>query len=269
MSGKLDGRVAFITGGARGIGAATASELASAGAAIFLTDLLEEEGRNTAEQIAGSGGRARFALQDVTSEVGWNGALDACESAFGGVDILVNNAGIFFMKPMVQTSIEDFRRMTAVNVDGVFLGLKTAIPRIAKRAGRWSGGGSIVNLSSVAGLVSAPGCVAYSASKGAVRLMTKSAALECAGMGQKVRVNSVHPGVIETKMGQQVVDEAAAMGGSPSGSNEARAAFVAMHPAGRFGLPVEIARAVLFLASDDASYMTGSELVVDGGFTAR
>ena len=269
MGGKLEGRVAFITGGARGIGAATAAALASAGASIFLTDLLEDDGRKTAEGIVAEGGRARFARHDVTNETAWNEALDTCESAMGGVDILVNNAGIFFMKLIADTSLEDFRRMLAINVEGVFLGMKTAIPRIAKRANRWDGGGAIVNLSSVAGLVGSPGAIAYNASKGAVRLMTKSAALECAALGHKIRVNSVHPGVIETKMGQQVVDEAAAMGGFGAGSNEVHATVVAMHPIGRFGRPAEIASAIAVLASDEASYMTGSELVVDGGFTAR
>jgi NAD(P)-dependent dehydrogenase (short-subunit alcohol dehydrogenase family) len=267
MSRTLDGRVAFVTGGARGIGAAIVSELAQAGAAIFLTDLLDAEGQATAKQVVASGGRARFARHDVTSETGWNETLDLCEKEFGGVDILVNNAGIFFMKPMGETSLADFRRMLSVNVDGVFLGMKTAIPRIARRTSRWEGGGSIVNLSSVAGIVGAPGAIAYNASKGAVRLMTKSAALECAAGGLKIRVNSVHPGVIETKMGQQVIDEAASMMGG--GTNDVGAAFVAMHPIGRFGQPSEVARAIAFLASDAASYMTGSELVVDGGFTAR
>jgi NAD(P)-dependent dehydrogenase (short-subunit alcohol dehydrogenase family) len=267
MSKNLDGRVAFVTGGARGIGAAVVAELASAGAAIFLTDLLEAEGQTTAKAVASSGGRARFAKHDVTSEDAWNEALDVCEKEFGGVDILVNNAGIFFMKSIVETSLADFRRMMAINVEGVFLGIKTAVPRIAKRSSRWEGGGSIVNLSSVAGIVGAPGAIAYNASKGAVRLMTKSAALECAAGGLKIRVNSVHPGVIETKMGQQVVDEATAMGSA--GINDVEAAFRAMHPIGRFGKAGEVARAIAFLASDDASYMTGSELVVDGGFTAR
>jgi NAD(P)-dependent dehydrogenase (short-subunit alcohol dehydrogenase family) len=157
--------------------------------------------------------------------------------------------------------------MQAVNVDGVFLGMKSALPALSKRAGQWPGGSAIINISSVAGLTGAAFAVPYNASKGAVRLMTKGAALECAQLGMKIRVNSVHPGIIETQMGQKVIDELVATGAGSA--NEVRSNAVALHPLGRLGMPVDIANAVVFLASDDAAFMTGTEIVVDGGMTAR
>jgi NAD(P)-dependent dehydrogenase (short-subunit alcohol dehydrogenase family) len=267
MARKLDGRVALVTGGARGIGAAAARALAGEGAAVLITDVLDAEGQVTASALTAAGGRVAYIQHDVRDEAAWVAAVGEAERRFGGLDILVNNAGIFALKPMAATSHEEFRTMQAINVDGVFLGMKTAIPVMAKRAGRWGGGGSIINISSVAGITGAAFAVAYNASKGAVRLMTKGAALECAQLGHKIRVNSVHPGMIETPMGQKVMDDMVASG---SGSaNEVRANAVALHPLGRLGLPADIANAIVFLASDDAAFMTGSELVVDGGLTAR
>jgi NAD(P)-dependent dehydrogenase (short-subunit alcohol dehydrogenase family) len=258
---QLQGRIALVTGGARGIGAATARTLARAGAKVVITDMAD--GSPVATEIGGA-----FTRHDVTDEASWVEAIGFARQSFGGLDILVNNAGIFFAKPIAETTIEDFRRMQAVNVEGVFLGIKHAIPAIAERAEKWVGGGSIVNLSSVAGLNGSPLTIAYNASKGAVRLMSKSAALECAAMGLKIRVNSVHPGVIQTKMGDQVVDDFAAAGGQ-NDIDAAKATVVASHPIGRFGKDTEIADAILFLASDQSSFVTGSELVVDGGLTAR
>jgi NAD(P)-dependent dehydrogenase (short-subunit alcohol dehydrogenase family) len=265
---ELNGRVALVTGAARGIGAAAARALAESGAAIYLTDVLDDAGESTAATLKKSGHKAIYRRHDVTQEGEWISTVAACERDLGGLDILVNNAGIFWLKPMAMTSIEDFRRMQAVNVEGVFLGMKHAIPAIAKRAAQWHGGGAVVNISSVAGLTGAAMAVAYNASKGAVRLMTKGAALECAGAGLKVRVNSVHPGVIETAMGQQVIDEYAASG-APGGANAIRDQMVQMHPLGRLGEAADIANAIVFLSSDRSAFMTGSEVVVDGGLTAR
>jgi NAD(P)-dependent dehydrogenase (short-subunit alcohol dehydrogenase family) len=267
MSKKLQGRVALVTGGARGIGAASAQALAEAGAAVLITDILDEDGERTAAAIAAKGGPAGYVRHDVRDEAAWKVAVGEAERRFGGLDILLNNAGIFARKAMSETSIEEFRHMQSINVEGVFLGMKTAIPALAKRAAQWPGGGSIINLSSVAGLTGGAFIVPYNASKGAVRLMTKGAALECAQLGYKIRVNSIHPGVIETPMGQKVMDEMTAA--SPLSGNEVRGAMIALHPLGRLGEASDIANAVVFLASDDAAFMTGSEVVVDGGMTAR
>jgi NAD(P)-dependent dehydrogenase (short-subunit alcohol dehydrogenase family) len=256
----LEGRVALVTGAARGIGAATARALANAGAKVVVSDMAD--GNATASAIGGA-----YVRHDVTNEDDWSAAIAFSEKTFGGLDILVNNAGVFWQKTIADTSLEDFRRMQQVNVDGVFLGLKHAIPAIAERAQKWDGGGSIINLSSVAGLVGAPYTLAYNASKGAVRLMTKSAALECAEAKLKVRVNSVHPGIIDTPM---MAEAASAVGARTGMGANATLEFMATrHPMGRLGRDTDIANAVKFLASDAAAFMTGSELVVDGGMTAR
>jgi len=267
MADKLKGRVALVTGGARGIGAASAEALAREGAAVLVTDILDADGEQIAARIVEAGGRAGYVHHDVRDEAAWISAVAEAERRFGGLDIVLNNAGVFALKPMSATSLEEFRAMQAINVDGVFLGMKTTIPAITKRSGQWAGGGSIINLSSVAGLTGAAMAVAYNASKGAVRLMTKGAALECAQLGYKIRVNSIHPGIIDTMMGQKVMDQLVANGGGSA--NEVRASMMALHPLGRFGEPADIANAVVFLASDDSAFMTGTEIVVDGGLTAR
>ena len=255
----LEGRVALVTGGARGIGAATARALAAAGAKVVVSDF--HDGTAVADAVGGA-----YVQHDVAVEADWIAAVAFAKSTFGGLDILVNNAGIFWMKPIVETALEDFRRMQQVNVEGVFLGLKHAIPAIAERSQRWDGGGSIINLSSVAGLVGQAGGLAYNASKGAVRLMTKSAALECARGGLKIRVNSVHPGIIDTPMMAEAAVAVSARNGE--GSNSTLERFAQSHPLGRLGRDIDIANAIAFLASDGAAFMTGSEVVVDGGMTA-
>jgi NAD(P)-dependent dehydrogenase (short-subunit alcohol dehydrogenase family) len=255
---ELQGRVALVTGASRGIGAATARALAAAGARVIVTDLADASG--VAAEI---GGLAR--RQDVTSEAEWIETMAFAKAEAGGLDILVNNAGIFFLKPLTETTLEDWRRLHAVNVEGVFLGCKHAIPLLAERAGKWTGGGAIVNLSSVAGLVGGANYVSYNASKGAVRLLTKGLALELAP--RKIRVNSVHPGLIETAMGQQPVTEFSQAAGV--GDNEARMQLASLHPLGHTGQPGNIADGVVFLASDKAAFMTGAELVIDGGLTAQ
>jgi NAD(P)-dependent dehydrogenase (short-subunit alcohol dehydrogenase family) len=258
--GELSGRVALVSGGARGIGAAAARALAKEGAKVVITDVID--GEAVAKEIGGA-----FMTHDVTVEADWVAAVAFAKETFGGLDILVNNAGVFWVAPLGETDLERFRRMQAVNVDGVFLGMKHAVPAIAERAQQWEGGGSIINLSSVAGLKGSPGVVAYNASKGAVRLMTKSIALEVAA--QKIRVNSVHPGVIDTMMGAQVVNEFAGRGSGVNDPEVLRQGVAAMHPLGRMGKPQDIADAIVFLASDKSAFITGMEMVVDGGMTQK
>lgn len=253
--GDLDGRIALVTGAARGIGAATSRALAAAGAKVVLSDIADASA--TAAEIGGA-----YVKHDVTSEDEWAGAVAFAKKTFGGLDILVNNAGIFWVRPIGETTLSEFRRMQQINIEGVFLGLKHAIPAIAERAQKWDGGGAVVNLSSVAGIVGAPNCIAYNASKGAVRLMTKSAALECAPL--KVRVNSIHPGIIDTPMMSEVATTLA----GESGVNDLREQFASRHALGRMGRDIDVANGIKFLCSDAAAFMTGSELVVDGGMTA-
>ena len=256
---ELEGRVALVTGASRGIGEATARALAAAGVRVIVTDLAD-----TSKLAAELGGLSR--RQDVTSEPEWIETIAFAGKEAGGLDILVNNAGVLqHLGPTTGITLEEWRRVHSTNVDGVFLGCKHAIPALAERASLWRGGGAIINLSSVAGLVGFAGGACYGASKGAVRLMTKCLALELAPM--KIRVNSVHPGVIDTVMGREVVTGFAAASGV--GDNEARVQIEHLHPLGHMGAVADIAEAIVYLASDRAAFMTGSEMVVDGGLTAQ
>jgi NAD(P)-dependent dehydrogenase (short-subunit alcohol dehydrogenase family) len=254
---ELTGRIALVTGASRGIGEASARALAALGARVIVTDLTAPE--TLAEEL---GGLAR--AHDVTDEQSWIDTMAFARETAGGLDILVNNAGLFLAKPLTETTLEDWRRLHSVNVEGVFLGCKHAVPLLAQRANQWPGGASIINLSSVAGLVGTALVTCYNATKGAVRLFTKGVAMEVAPM--RIRCNSVHPGIIETDMGRDLVSQFAAATGT--GENDTRANFSNLHPLGHFGVPQNVADAVAFLASDRAAFMTGSELVVDGGFTA-
>lgn len=255
---ELQGRIALVTGASRGIGQAAARALAAAGATVIVSDL------EAPEALAGELGGLAL-RQDVTSEQDWADAVAFARSEAGGLDILVNNAGIFLAKPVTETSLEEWRKLHAVNVEGVFLGCKHAIPALAERAAKWNGGAAIVNLSSVAGLVGSPLVTCYNASKGAVRLFTKGVAMEVAAL--KIRVNSVHPGIIETDMGNDLVHRFSEAAGA--GDNETRAVLSERHPLGHFGTAPNVADAVTFLASDRAAFITGSELIVDGGMTAQ
>ena len=266
--GKLDRRTALVSGAGRGIGAATARRLAQEGARVLVAELLEREGQATAAAITSAGGTAAYVPLDVTREQSWRAACQAAQERFGGLDILVNNAGVLMMGPAEETSLEDWRRLHAVNVEGVFLGTRHCTPLLREGGRKWPGGAAIVNLSSIAGIVGSPRGPAYSASKGAVRLFTKSMALEFGQKRYPIRVNSVHPGVIETAMGDAVA-EAVVQRGAARDAAAARALLAAQHPLGRMGRPEEVAAAIAFLCSDDASFITGSELVVDGGYTAQ
>jgi NAD(P)-dependent dehydrogenase (short-subunit alcohol dehydrogenase family) len=255
-NGELSGRIAMVTGASRGIGAGTARQLAAAGAKVIVTDMLD-----CSEIAAEVGGIA--VKHDVTDEAQWAAAMEVAKGA-GGLDILVNNAGIFFMKTLTETGLDDWRKMFAVNVEGVFLGCKYAVPLMAQRASQWKGGASIVNLSSVAGFRGGPAMSAYSASKGAVRLLTQSLARELAPA--KIRVNSIHPGLIATDMGRDLVTQVSQR--SNSGQEEAHRRAMSGHAIARDGDPSEIGDAVVYLSSDRASFVTGVGLPVDGGTMA-
>ncbi|MBI3628652.1 MAG: glucose 1-dehydrogenase [Candidatus Rokubacteria bacterium] len=247
---RLAGKVALITGGAHGMGGAEARMFAREGAKVVIGDLLEAEGRQVAAAIAAAGGDARFARLDVTSEPDWRAAVATTVDAFGKLDVLVNNAGISGSDPdTLSTAL--WERLMDVNARGVFLGMKHAIPALQR-----AGGGSIVNISSISGFVGQPFIhMGYNASKAAVRVMTKSAAVQYARDG--IRVNSVHPGFMPPMLTSKTTADPAM-----------RAEMLKGVPMGRAGRPEEVACAVLFLASDEASYVTGTELVVDGGFLA-
>lgn len=261
---RLDGKAALVTGAARGIGAAVAEALAQSGAAVLVTDVLEAEGRETVARLRKAGGKAEFLRHDVTDEKQWEAATAAMGKHFGRYDVLVNNAGIETAALLTQCTVEDFRRVIDVNVTGVFLGIKHAVRAMGAQGG--GAGGSIVNLSSVAGLIGTTAHISYHSSKGAVRLMTKAAAVECAQLKTGVRVNSIHPAIVQTDMGDKFVQDFVDLGLVPDAAT-ARTAFEGAHPLG-FGRVEDVACAVLYLASDAARWVTGSELVVDGGYTA-
>jgi cyclopentanol dehydrogenase len=241
----------LISGGARGIGAATARLLAREGAAVVIGDLLEKKGQETEARIAEAGGRALFVRLDVTSEEDWRNAVQATVAAYGKLDVLVNDAGISIRQGVEETTGESWDRMMAVNAKGVFLGTKAAIPEMRK-----AGGGSIINVSSIMGLVGSPTSAAYTAAKGAVRLLAKATAIQYAGDG--IRANSVHPGFVDSPMTEQF-----------HAVPHVRESRLAQTPLGRLGVPEDIAQGILFLASDESSFVTGSELVIDGGMTAK
>ena len=248
---RLENKVALISGGARGMGAAEARLFAQEGARVVIGDLLEEEGRRVEAEINEGGGHCLFIRLDVTSEADWQRAVQATVSRFGRLDILVNNAGIYRTERVEETSAALWDQVMEINAKGVFLGTKHAIPEM-----RRAGGGSIINISSVAGLVGNHLSAAYTASKGAVRLFTKAAAIQYAKDG--IRVNSIHPGTIETPMTEQLL-----------ANPDYRQDRVARTPLGRLGRPEDVAYGALYLASDESSFVTGSELVIDGGRTAQ
>ncbi len=256
---RLDGKVAFLSGAARGIGAETAKLMVSAGAKVAIGDVLDERGRQTAKEIGES---AIYVHLDVTSEASWAEAMDATAKKFGKIDVLVNNAGIFNGKGVEEASLDDWHKLVAVNLTGVVLGTRAALPHLKKTRG------NIVNLASIAGLVGSQLDPLYSLTKGGVTLFTKSTALEFGRKGYGIRVNSIHPGLIETDMGEKTFVMRAQQQGT-NDTEKARQATLGLHPIGRLGVAADIAKGIVFLASDDASFMTGAGLVVDGGWTAH
>ena len=265
--GRLEKRVALVTGGASGIGRACAEALAAEGALVWIADVDAAAGRAACEAIAARGGAVRFVALDVTDESAWASAIARIQREDRALHVLVNNAGICIASPLLELSYASWRRQLAVNLDGVFLGTKAALPLLAA-----SGGGSIVNISSVAGLQGAIGLSGYCATKGGVRLFTKAVALECARARNGVRVNSVHPGGIETPLWAKMASDGDALpAGDPevaSRMDATREASRAATPLGVVGSPADIAAGVVYLASDDARFVTGAELVIDGGVHA-
>jgi len=262
---RLDGKVALLSGAARGIGAETARLMVEAGASVAIGDVLDERGRETARAL---GDKAIYMHLDVTSEADWTAAVLATVERFGGLDILVNNAGMFLGKGIEEVSLAEWHRLSGVNLTGVFLGSKLALPALRERAMSSPHGSAIVNLASIAGLVGSQLDPLYSMTKGGVTTFTKSTALEFARKGYRIRVNSIHPGVIQTDMGDQTFVSRA----RNLGTNDAEAAkqqSLGAHPIGRLGNVTDIAKGIVFLASDDSAFITGTGLVVDGGFTAQ
>jgi len=248
----------LITGGASGIGLASAEACVREGARVVISDVNAAEGAAQAQRLAADGLEVAFIRHDVRSEDDWRRVIDDTVQHHGHLDVLVNNAGIAVITPLEQETLEGWRRTQAINVEGVFLGSREAV-RVMK--GR---GGSIINLSSIEGIIGEPLVPAYNASKGAVRLFTKSTALHCAQQGYGIRVNSIHPGYVGTPL---MVN---ALGSLPPGEAAALQQDLMLRiPLGRPAEPREIAYGVVFLASDESSYMTGSELVIDGGYTAK
>lgn len=263
MMGRVAGKVVLVTGGASGIGRGCAELLAREGAAVVVTDVQDEMGADVARAL---GGQAVYLHHDVTDEDAWIGIVAEVGKRFGRLDVLVNNAGVGMGGPVTEFSLADWRKQQGVNVEGVFLGVKHSLPLM-----RQGGGGSIINMSSVAGLTGAANMSSYCATKGAVRLFTKAVAMECAAARDGVRVNSVHPGIIDTPIWDTI---GGTIGGEGGNAGPARVIDLddmtaVTTPLGVKGFPADIAAGVLFLASDESRYMTGAELVIDGGMTAR
>jgi NAD(P)-dependent dehydrogenase (short-subunit alcohol dehydrogenase family) len=264
---RVDGKVALVTGAARGIGACSARLLAEAGAKVVVTDIESDLAEQVVREIRQAGGEAMALRLDVTDEERWQAVIAESVQAFGGIDVVVNNAGVENMNLVEDMPLRDWRQVMSVNCDGVFLGVKHAI-RAMKPGGISGRGGSIINMASICAMVALRGAGVYSAAKAAITNLTKIAAVECGQNGYGIRVNSIHPGVILTDLTRAGMEGSVRKGLFKSAA-EAQAAYAGMHPIGRLGEPEDIAHAVLYLASDASRFMTGAELVVDGGFIAQ
>ena len=267
MAGRLDGRTCLVSGGMRGIGRAICACLADAGAHTIVTDL-DDEGSADVMAMIGAIKDTSYIRLDATDEADWLAAREHVEQAYGRLDVLVNNVGADLTGRVQDIPLADWRRLMTLNMETVFLGTRTFLPLLARTGASTPYGSSIVNISSIMGLVGMGEVSAYNASKGAVRLFTKSNALEFADARIPIRVNSVHPGFVETPLLRQGMERWAARDGSRS-ADDLIAAMAQATPVGRLAIPAEIGKVVAFLTNDDSSYMTGSEVVVDGGWTAR
>lgn len=256
---RITDKICLITGAANGLGEATAKLMAEEGGTVILTDIDVTRGESLAQQIRDTGAKALFIQHDVTREDDWKRVFAEVIKQYGRLDVLVNNAGGGTYNDVETLSLKDWKSIIALNLDSTFLGTQLAIKSMKD-----TGGGSIINMSSVGGLVGSPNLVAYSAAKAGVKLFTKSVAVHCGAKNYNIRVNTVHPGLIKTAAGIDMAAKATGM--SPE---DAEVAFASLHPIGRIGKPIEIANMVLFLASDESSFATGGEFVVDGGYTAQ
>lgn len=255
---RLKDKVALVTGGGTGIGEATCKRFAEEGALVIVTDIDGDAAQRVADQIIASGGQAESQVQDVTDEAAWPTLVESIVATHGHLDVLVNNAGIAIPASVEDATLDDWRKTQAVNGESVFMGTRAAVA-VMKESG-----GSIINISSIEGMVGEPHTAAYNYSKGGVRIFTKSAALHCASEGYAIRVNSVHPGFILTAM---VEDGIASL--PPELAEEMHSRVLREIPLGAMGEPLDIANGCLFLASDESKYVTGSELVIDGGYTSH
>jgi len=252
--GRVSGKTAIVTGAASGLGSGIASLLAKEGAKVIAADINDKGGKSVVDEIVKQGGEAIFRKHDVASENDWKELVRTVVERFGGLDVLVNCAGVHIAASVEETTFEKWRWVMSINLDGVFLGTKYGAEAMKK-----TGGGSIINISSTAGLIGTPNAIAYSASKGGVRLLTKAAAIEFskAYSNYNIRVNSVHPGVIKSAMSAPLINDPVA-----------NKLLLGWTPIGYFGEPKDIAYGVLYLASDESRFVTGSEMVIDGGWTA-
>jgi len=257
---RVKGKVAMVTGGRRGLGRAIAIMLAREGAAVAITDRKPDGADEVIAEIEKVGGKGIFVQQDVSQEDDWKRAIGEVVEHFGKLDVLVNNAGVGAGKSIEDVTLDEWRWVMSINLDGVFLGTKYAI-----KAMKNGGGGSIINMSSIEGIVGDSRMAAYDTSKGGLRTLTKSAALHCARRGYNIRINTVHPGFIETRMVEGFLKAQAKDGDVEAAKRD----LVKLHPIGHLGEPDDVAYAVLYLASDESKFATGSELVVDGGYTAE
>ena len=268
MSFSLTDRVALVTGAGRGIGAAVARSLAGAGATVYLADVVTERTEAVAAEIRAGGGLASVLTLDVTDADSWAKAVSTIQKQSRYLDVLVNNVGVTISKSVEDTTLADWRLMMTVNLEGPFLGVKAALPLMKESAIRTPFGGSIVNMSSVSGIVGTPNLSCYTATKAGVRYFSKSAAIEFARLGYRLRVNTVHPGLIEGASADVLFD-ASVKSGQFKDMDDARIAWTARFPVNRMGRQQDIGSAVLFLASDESNFMTGAELVIDGGLSAQ
>jgi len=267
-SERLGGKVALVSGAARGIGLAAAQALCAEGAVVVIGDVLDAEGERAAATLQHDGSQIVYQHLDVTNTADWSAAVALAEARFGRLDILVNNAALFLGLSFEEATFEDWRRMSSVNLDGVVLGIRAALPSLRRRAQASAQGSAVINMSSVAGIVGTATDPLYSLTKGGITTFTKALAAHSGQPGYRIRVNTVHPGPVDTAMGRKTFASRARFLGEPD-QDIGRQQAIAAHPIGRLGTVEDIAGAVVYLASDDAGFVTGSALVVDGGFTAR